>query len=73
VGGYLVFARVFIANGVLPRRLGYLGVLNGVLLVILFFGNVFDSVPVILVAGGPTAIFVTPQWWILIGRALLSK
>jgi hypothetical protein len=67
-----VFARVFIATGVLPRRLGYLGVFNGVLLVILFFGNVFDSVPVILVAGGLTAIFVTPLWWILIGRALIS-
>ena len=29
-------------------------------------------VPVILVAGGLTAIFVTPLWWILIGRALIS-
>ena len=69
----LVFARVFLSSGVLPRRLGYLGVFNAVLLVVLFFGNVFDSLPVILVAGGLTAVIVTPLWWILIGRALLAS
>jgi hypothetical protein len=67
-----VFAKVFLTTGVLPRRLGYLGVVNGVLLVVLFFGNVFDSLPVILVAGGLTSVIVTPLWWILIGRALIS-
>jgi hypothetical protein len=68
-----IFARVFLATGLLPRWVGYLGVFNGVLLVILFFGNVFDSVPVILVAGGLTAVIVTPLWWIMIGRALMSR
>lgn len=67
----LVFARVFVATGVLPKRLGYLGLFNALLLVVLFFGNVFDSVPVILVAGGLTAVIVTPLWWVLIGRALI--
>jgi hypothetical protein len=43
------------------------------LLVVLFFGDVFDSVPVILVAGGLTAVFVTPAWWIWTGRTLLAS
>lgn len=68
----VVFARIFLVTGALPRRLGYVGLVNGILLVVLFFGNVFDSVPVILVAGGLTAVIVTPLWWILIGRALIA-
>jgi hypothetical protein len=69
----LVFARLILASGSLPRRLAYLGFLNAALLVILFFGNVFDSVPVILVAGGLTAVFITPAWWIWTGRTLLAS
>jgi hypothetical protein len=68
-----VFARIFLSTGVLSRRLGYLGLLNGVLLVVLFFANVFDSLPVILVAGGLTSVIVTPLWWIWIGRSLLRS
>jgi hypothetical protein len=66
-----VFARVFLATGVLPRWLGYLGMVNGVVLVILFFANVFDSLPVILVTGGLTSVILTPVWWVLIGRELM--
>jgi hypothetical protein len=54
----------------LPRNLGYLALLNSVLLVVLFFANVFGSLPLILLSGGLSSVIVTPVWWIWLGVQL---
>lgn len=66
----LIFGWVITQTGVLPKRLGYIGIFNAILLALLFVGNVFNSVPLILGPGGLTALVVTPIWWIWVGREL---
>lgn len=57
-------------TNVLPRTLGYVGMLNAVLLIVLFFATVIGSQTLILASGGLTSVIVGPLWWIWLGRAL---
>ena len=61
---------LILRTGVLPRTLGYIGILNSVLLIVLFLATVFSSQTVILLSGGLTSVIVGPVWWIWLGRAL---
>jgi hypothetical protein len=54
----------------LPRRLGYIAALGGVLLVVLFFGSAFESDALILIPGGLVSLIVGPVWWIWVGICL---
>lgn len=53
-----------------PRNLARVGMLNAVLLVILFVATVFGSQLLILLSGGLTSVIVGPIWWIWLGREL---
>jgi len=66
-----VFAQLIIRGGRLPRNLGYLGLFNALLLVVLFFANVAAAQPLILISGGLTSVVVGPIWWIWLGRRLM--
>lgn len=54
----------------LPRALGYLAIVNAVLLVTLFFATAAGSRTLILLSGGLTSVIVGPVFWIWLGRAL---
>lgn len=64
---------MIVRTGALPRNLGYLGMLNAVLLVILFIATLFGSQTVILISGGLTSVIVGPIWWIWLGRTLAAQ
>lgn len=68
----LIFGWIITQSEVMPKRLGYVGIFNAILLTLLFIGNVFNSVPLILGPGGLTALVVTPVWWIWVGRELMK-
>jgi hypothetical protein len=68
-----VFGWLILHSRDLPTNLGYVGMINALLLVILFFSNVYDFVPGILGAGGLTSVVITPLWWIWIGRHLRKQ
>jgi hypothetical protein len=68
--GSLLWGWMIVRTGVLPRNLGYLGILNAVLLIVLFLATVVNSQTLILISGGLTSVIVGPIWWIWIGRAL---
>lgn len=67
----LLFGWLVIRTGALPRNLGYVGLFNGILLIVLFFATVFSSQTLILISGGLTSVIVGPIWWIWLGRALM--
>ncbi|HEY4688675.1 MAG TPA: hypothetical protein VIK33_05135 [Anaerolineae bacterium] len=66
------FAQLIVRSGVLPRNLGYLGMFNSLLLVILFFANVASAQTLILISGGLTSVIVGPIWWVWLGRELMK-
>lgn len=68
--GALLWGWLIVRTGEFPRNLGYLGILNGVLLVVLFFATVVGSQTLILLSGGLTSVIVGPIWWIWVGRTL---
>ncbi len=68
-----VFGRIIIAGQTLPRNLGYLALFNSLLLVLLFVGNVANSLPLILLSGGLSSVIVTPAWWIWLGTQLSKQ
>lgn len=65
-----VFGRLILHSGMLPQRLGQLGMINAVLLVVLFFATFSGSQNVILLSGGLTSVIVGPIWWIWLGSEL---
>lgn len=65
-----IFGRLILQSGSLPRNLGYVALLNAILLLLLFIGNVLSLTPLILASGGLTSVIVTPVWWIWLGREL---
>ena len=67
-----LFSRLILQTGTLPKNLAYLGMLNALLLVVLFVARTFAVVPLILLAGGLTSVIAGPIWWIWMGRELLK-
>jgi hypothetical protein len=68
-----VFGRLILRSGALPRRLGQLGMINAVLLVVLFFATFTGSQTLILLSGGLTSVIVGPIWWIWLGSELRKE
>jgi hypothetical protein len=57
-------------NATLPRGLGWLGIVGGLDLVILFFATVAGLENVILVTGGLASVILVPAFWLWTGRIL---
>lgn len=57
-------------NGALPRNLGWLAVIGGLDLILLFFATVAQSENLILVSGGLASVILVPAFWIWTGRVL---
>ncbi len=68
--GALLWAWLIVRTNALPRALGYVGMFNALLLLVLFFSTVVGSQPLILLSGGLTSVIVGPIWWIWLGRSL---
>lgn len=66
----LVTGLIIIVGGRLPRTLGYLAVVNAVLLIALFFASAANAQTLILITGGLTSVIVGPVFWIWLGREL---
>lgn len=66
----LVTGLLIVRGGRLPRALGYLAIVNAVLLVTLFFATAAGSQTLILLSGGLTSVIVGPIFWIGLGRTL---
>jgi hypothetical protein len=57
--------------GTLPRGLGYLGLVNALLLIVLYAATAANLQNLILISGGLTAVIAGPIWWIWLGMHLL--
>jgi uncharacterized membrane protein HdeD (DUF308 family) len=68
----LLFGWLILQSDVLPRALGYLGLFNGVLLIVLYFASAAAAQTLILISGGLTSVIAGPIWWIWLGRRLLQ-
>ncbi len=69
-----ILSWLILRSGALPRGLGYLGCVLGVLLVALFLGNLFTNDPsslFVLVPGGLASLIANPAWLLWLGVSLL--
>ncbi|TMC41288.1 MAG: hypothetical protein E6J23_14200 [Chloroflexi bacterium] len=57
-------------NAVWPRNLGWLAIVSGLDLVVLFFATVAAYDGLILVSGGLASVILVPAFWIWTGRLL---
>jgi hypothetical protein len=57
-------------NAALQRNLGWLAVISGLDLILLFFATVAQSETLILVSGGLASVILVPALWIWTGRVL---
>jgi hypothetical protein len=57
-------------NGTLPRLLGWLAIVAGLDLIVLFFATVASYEGLILVSGGLASVILVPAFWIWTGRLL---
>src|SRR5207237_10218678 len=57
-------------NASWPRNLGWLAVLGGLDLIVLFFATVAAYEGLILVTGGLASVILVPAFWIWTGRLL---
>lgn len=72
----LVFAWLIVRGGRLPRGLGYLGYLLGVLLIALFLGALLTNTSkslFVLVPGGLASLLATPIWNFWLGAIFLRR
>jgi hypothetical protein len=69
----LVFGWLIVRSGLLPRRLGQLGMVNAVLLVVLFLASFSGAQTLILISGGLTSLLAGPIWWIWLGSELRKQ
>ena len=51
----------------LPRRLGYLALAGGALLLLLCAGSAFEIDLLVLIPGGLVSLIIGPLWWIWLG------
>jgi len=68
-----VFGWLITRGGALPKALGYLGMFNALLLVVLYFATVASAQRLILISGGLTSVVVGPIWWIWLGVRLTRE
>lgn len=66
-----IFSWQILRTGSLPRGLGYLGIANAVLLVVLYAATAANVQPLILLSGGLTSVIAGPLWWIWLGLRLM--
>ena len=69
-----ILSWLVLRSGALPRGLGYLGCVLGVLLVALFLANLFTNDPsslFVLVPGGLASLIANPAWLLWLGVSLL--
>jgi hypothetical protein len=52
------------------RRLGWLGIVLGVDMLLLFLASAVDISGLVLVTGGLASVILGPTWWVFIGRQL---
>ncbi|MEK6207235.1 MAG: hypothetical protein AABM32_06285 [Chloroflexota bacterium] len=57
-------------NGTLPRNLGWLAIVGGLDLIVLFFATVAAFDNLILASGGLASVILVPAFWIWTGRVL---
>src|SRR6266702_3037936 len=57
-------------NGALPRNLGWVAIVGGLDLIVLFIATVAASENLILVSGGLASVILVPAFWIWTGRVL---
>jgi hypothetical protein len=57
-------------NAALPRNLGWLAVVGGLDLIVLFFASVAQSDGLILASGGLASLILVPAFWIWAGKFL---
>lgn len=69
----LVFGWLIVRGGGFNRNLGYLGIVNAVLLIVLYGATAAGSTPLILLSGGLTSVILGPIWWIWVGRELQKQ
>lgn len=67
----LIFGWLIVRGVALPRNLGYVGIFNALLLIILFFASAGEIQSLILISGGLTSVIVGPIWWIWLGLQLM--
>lgn len=70
---FLIIAWLIVRGGQLPKALGYLGYLLGVLLMLVYLGRLIilsPSNPALLGAAGLTGFIVSPLWYIWLGVTL---
>ena len=72
-GLFTLFGWLIVRSALLPRTLGLLGILNAVLLVILYFASAGELQSLVLISGGLTSLIVGPVWWIWLGLNLLRR
>ena len=65
-----LFGWMILSSRKLPSGLGYLGILNAVLLVVLYFASSVGNQTLILISGGLTSVIAGPIWWIWLGVSL---
>ena len=68
-----VFGWLITRGNALPKALGYLGMFNALLLLVLYFATVAGAQTLILISGGLTSILVGPIWWIWLGLRLMRE
>ena len=66
-----LFSWQILHTGALSRSLGYVGLFNAFLLVVLYAATAANLQPLILLSGGLTALIVGPVWWIWVGIHLV--
>ena len=57
-------------NGALPRNLGWLAIVSGIDLIVLYVATVAQAETLILVSGGLASVILVPAFWIWTGRVL---
>jgi hypothetical protein len=69
----LILSSLILRRGIFSRNLGFLGIVNGCLLVILYLATVGGVQALILISGGLTSVILGPIWWIWIGSELRGE
>jgi hypothetical protein len=68
-----LFGWLIVRSGLLPRALGFVGIFNALLLVILYLASAGELQGLILLSGGLTSLILGPVWWIWLGIALQRR
>ena len=68
-----LFSILILQGTTLSKGLGILGIVNAVLLVVLYFATERGMQGLILISGGLTSVILGPVWWIWLGISLLNR